>query len=522
MKPILLCCFSIFLFIPARAQKNEYTEKKHQYLSYGKIPTWSGVASEWDKDVPQIHLYNSQEYKGHAEFVSRGLKTGITFKQFRDLVKNPAGRRYMPFFLYDLRKMPAELAGKKHTWALRLEDYGYTDTPKEMGEEVLRLLENISVLTSDKNGILILSTSTTARPNSSIKDFIEKHAYSCLTLSQLIAKAGGSRTKVLNAGTVFGYLRYAGANDPPRHFGPSDIVVYEQLPRRVPPVAGFITLEPQTPLSHVNLLAINRGSVNIYISDAATLPGLKSLIGKPVKLSAKGNQEVKLVAASEQEVKQFADSRIRQVDIPVPVKTYAEIVVLGKDSGAGMSTAFIGAKAANYHRMYRKVPEHVKPGSAIPFYYYFKVFESSGADSILRKLLQVKDTADTKLVYSLLAEMRERILHASIDPALLKQMRIFISEQFGEKKIRLRSSTNCEDLPDFNGAGLYLSKGFQADESDRKLEMKLLEIYTSLWTPLAFEEREFYRIDHRKAGMAILINQAYSKELANGVVLTLP
>jgi phosphoenolpyruvate synthase/pyruvate phosphate dikinase len=77
-------------------------------------------------------------------------------------------------------------------------------------------------------------------------------------------------------------------------------------------------------------------------------------------------------------------------------------------------------------------------------------------------------------------------------------------------------------LPGFNGAGLYLSVALKAKDGPAVFEKLLLQIYASLWTSTAFAEREYYGIDHRKAAMAILVNEAYKDEYANGVILTIP
>ena len=75
-------------------------------------------------------------------------------------------------------------------------------------------------------------------------------------------------------------------------------------------------------------------------------------------------------------------------------------------------------------------------------------------------------------------------------------------------------------MPEFNGAGLYESKGFNSKNSDEKLKEKILTVYASLWSESAFLEREYFGIDHSKIGMAILIQEAFQKEAANGVIVT--
>jgi hypothetical protein len=118
--------------------------------------------------------------------------------------------------------------------------------------------------------------------------------------------------------------------------------------------------------------------------------------------------------------------------------------------------------------------------------------------------------------------MRSSLRALSFDPDRVRALRELVQRNYPDTRIRLRSSTNCEDLAEFNGAGLYESKGFNTDDDDSELFEDILEVYASLWTPHAFAEREFFGIDHELAGMAVLIHQAFPDEYANGVVLTIP
>ena len=60
----------------------------------------------------------------------------------------------------------------------------------------------------------------------------------------------------LNPGEGYGRLQALEPDDRPH---PRDVVIYETLPNELPRVAGIISAVPQTPLSHVNLRAVQDG-----------------------------------------------------------------------------------------------------------------------------------------------------------------------------------------------------------------------------------------------------------------------
>jgi hypothetical protein len=183
------------------------------------------------------------------------------------------------------------------------------------------------------------------------------------------------------------------------------------------------------------------------------------------------------------------------------------------------SVAKIGAKANNYMLLEHDFPAYVSKGFAITMWEYFRVLHRSGADELVNLLPAMKTDLQ---VDSLLGQIRDRIRSAQLDSSLLSLLNEVRDKYFDGKKIRLRSSTNCEDLPRFNGAGLYLSEGLKPNDRSSVVREKILDVYASMWTRAAYDERSYYGIDHSKAGMGILINEAYEDEFANGVVLTIP
>jgi len=104
-------------------------------------------------------------------------------------------------------------------------------------------------------------------------------------------------------------------------------------------------------------------------------------------------------------------------------------------------------------------------------------------------------------------------------PAWMSDSLSELQESFPEgSSLRCRSSTNSEDLPGFSGAGLYDSFTHRADEGH--LSKSIKQVYASLWNLRAFEERDFYRIDHRATAMGVLVYRNFEEELANGVAVT--
>lgn len=88
----------------------------------------------------------------------------------------------------------------------------------------------------------------------------------------------------------------------------------------------------------------------------------------------------------------------------------------------------------------------------------------------------------------------------------------------GDRGVFVRSSTNAEDLPGFNGAGLYDTvpnvKGADA------LDAALKTVWGSLWNDRAFAARERAGIDHHAVRAAVLVQAGVDADAA-GVMTTI-
>ena len=88
----------------------------------------------------------------------------------------------------------------------------------------------------------------------------------------------------VNEGVGFGLLRVPGSGERPSS---RDIAILRTLPNDLSTFAGVISLVPQTPLSHVNLRAIQNGVPNAHIGNVLNDATISGLIGKYVRFEVK-------------------------------------------------------------------------------------------------------------------------------------------------------------------------------------------------------------------------------------------
>jgi len=187
----------------------------------------------------------------------------------------------------------------------------------------------------------------------------------------------------------------------------------------------------------------------------------------------------------------------------------------------------IGGKAANFaeilnafkrEKLTAPVPENY---FAIPFYYYDAHLKNNGLhtyiDSVINDNRFKKDIEFRKLM---LDNIRDTIKDAPLDPNLLAEVmsKITVDKRF--TSYRFRSSTNAEDLEGFNGAGLYNSYSGKLDHEKKTPSRAIKKVWASLWNFRAFEERNYFKIDHKSTAMGILVHRSFPDEDANGVAIT--
>ena len=302
--------------------------------------------------------------------------------------------------------------------------------------------------------------------------------------------------------------------------GSRDIVLYDALPNSLPRVGGIITSVVQTPLSHVNLRAIQDNVPNAYIADPLSIDSIANLLGGYIYYKVE-NETFQIREATLTEVNAwYEELRPTEPQIPVRDLSITDILPLD-DIEFGMSTAF-GAKCSNVATMrdFGFPSGTIPDGFGIPFYYYHEFMLHNHFYEEAQVMID-NPTFQTDINFRIerLKDFRRDIKDAPMPQWMLDNLQAMHDDFPVGTAVRCRSSTNNEDLPGFSGAGLYTSKTQHLDEGHIKKSIK--QVYASMWNFRAYEERDFYRVDHFVAAMGILCHPNFEEEQSNGVGISI-
>ncbi len=321
----------------------------------------------------------------------------------------------------------------------------------------------------------------------------------------------------LNSAEGYGRLRVMDLNETP---GARDIVLYDALPNTLPRVGGIISSFFQTPLSHVNLRAIQDRVPNAFIRNPLNIPLIENLVGENIYFKVEPDG-FEIREATQMEVDAWFDAlRPKEEQFPPLDLSYTDIMDLD-DIRFDMADGF-GAKCANLATMRGfGFEETVIPdGYGVPFYFYQEFMEYNGLHEAAEQMIAEEDfQASLELREERLSDFRKRIRDAEMPDWMLEDLAEMHALFPEGTSVRCRSSTNNEDLPGFSGAGLYTSKTQHPDEGHISKSIK--QVYAGMWNLRAFEERDFYRINHRLASMGVLCHPNFEDEISNGVAISL-
>ncbi len=353
-----------------------------------------------------------------------------------------------------------------------------------------------------------------------------------ITTDELFA---GVQYQAYNLGETVGRLGfYEAANVAGEYIPFRDIAVLDAVPIDISITAGIITSEFQTPLAHINVLSVNRGTPNMGLRGATDDPQLRALEGKNVRLVVDAFGYTVEEVTQEVADAWWEDNKPDPLAVPVmnlteTVLTDVEDVV---EDGADLADEItdgltkFGSKGTNYSALVDMDPEVVPIQDAfvIPFYYYDQFMVDNGLRDQLIALEAEPEWDDPVLREEQLLAFQETMRAAPIDPGLVQAVVTKFQGKFaGETRIRFRSSTNAEDLGTFTGAGLYNSQTGHTDDPPNtvgSVEWAIKEAWLNIWNPRAYEERRYYSIDQHACGMALLTTPNFKDEEANGVAIT--
>lgn len=333
---------------------------------------------------------------------------------------------------------------------------------------------------------------------------------------------------------------------------PTDVLLTDQVPSEVPPVAGILATVPATPNSHVALLSQSFGIPFVYLADDAMRSVVAGWTNRDVVVRAEAQFagcDVSL-AAVEGVLEGPIRSDILELKVPprldfVP-KTATGQISLPAEALHPSDVGRVGGKAANFGVLRRRVPEN-SPAPAVAL--TFDLWDGY-LDQVLPEGMSLRTMVRDRLAefvwppnmanfQSALTQIRNHITStADFSPGQrLAILKVLQDAGFDPNRpIRFRSSTNVEDGEQFSGAGLYDSySGCLADELDgddkgpsrcdpsetneRGVFRALRRVYASFYNDNACLERLRHRVDENVVGMAVLVHPSTPDEfeLANGV-----
>jgi len=325
--------------------------------------------------------------------------------------------------------------------------------------------------------------------------------------------------QAFNKGRAVGKLRIVPVGTPYESltFERHEIVLLQESYPDITPVAGILATAFSTPLSHVNLRANAWGIPNA--GDKKAREKFGKLEGKVVYYEVTDTKIV-LREATAAEIKEL-EGRIldrKTVKLP-PAKIDNPRFAMLTRMRAKDATIY-GTKSANLGEIVTANLEEVRvpAGFGVPIFYYVQHMRANGLDKKVEAMLaDPKFKTDAAWRKTALEQLRDAIKAAPIDQPSLDAIYKRVKLKLGGKGVFVRSSTNAEDLPGFNGAGLYDTVPNVVGKKALGEAIRL--VWASVWNLRAVDEREAFGIDHRQVFGAVLV-QIGVNATAAGVLVT--
>lgn len=569
----------------------EKIESLNDFLSLAKtVETGTGtqqvvklVYDRRNASTPHAHFMNTNQYPFHYDFVTSKLGYRRPLEEFNKNYEGSGKDRL--FNLISLSLSPRKRDDGKTEILLELWTGDTLEAKylEELFEEVKKRLPNEMVVTfhplSRSQEVMAKKLNKTKTPS--------------VTTAELFA---GRDYWALNEGTAYGYVKLVKKGDgSAEKLDLTNIAIFDDVPNDIGLVGGVVTQGYQTPLSHINVKSKNRGTANASLRNAFEV--FKPYEGQPIKLTVSGDRYQieplprdkadKLIHDFWESKKPRLNSKLQYVLDPALNGKFVDLSRyydhLPSKAEHSQLIKRVGGKSANLalihyllgrskNVMNVKTPEAL----ALPFNAYeaFINDKQVGLDAkrpteavslkelTERRLRESGLLDNTKIhpiakVSPVLKELRDAYQRKTVPESILQMFKKAIVDDKNSPihlskkvpRIRLRSSTNSEDIEGFTGAGLYNSvgvnlfkkledsEGHDIDEPrkwekiEQDLKEKLPEVFSSAWNDRAFMEREWFGLDgkqHLDVKVGLAVHHAFPSknwdgedaEVANGVAVT--
>jgi hypothetical protein len=577
-----------------------------------------------------IYYQNTAKYPFHAEFLTDTFPkyANMSFEEYSRYIfggENGEGRELAAGSL--IYSDTYQLTPTSPNGTIAFEYYMGKEGSSLTADVALRNVDNI-VMIRDRlaatipfiqGRIAVLLPSSIRFTSSKVVQALKAKGVQVLWDTPNLRKAffGTGDIVAYHPAVSYGYLKAMSREDVAAgNYTSKDILLLDDIPLDLGPVSGIITSIPQVPLSHIMLRAVNQNVPDVFVLGAEDRREIQANLGKLVQLTVQPDNSFTVKGADdlpdiEQRATEYFANRVRPLP---PLEADLSVTAFLRWSAQAFQPSAVksyGAKGANFASLdlaLRKtgVDRRDYDGSfLIPFSAYRDHVQGRLTAQLCEKAAKscnnelnvpceeaaqlcttfagqsktieeaVEQTTSDRNVMSDTSRRRQRLAFAraliekaDASPTLLDTLETTILAHYSANtRIRFRSSTNAEDLPGLNGAGLYESKsgciqddldaanGVAADQGSAcrtpletqrilkrlseldpardKVTIEALKkdlrqkfplanavrkVFASLWTDRAFITRDYYNIDHTKVFMGILAHPAFVDESANGVL----
>jgi rifampicin phosphotransferase len=448
------------------------------------------------KDKNKIYFVNSQKYRFHQDFANAiylSLKRGEDF--FKEV------------YINDKRRLIVGTIA----WQIPVQKYTF-----EFWEGDLITADLIKLSNDVINKAFY--TEVAFKPNSIRQEDLSADLKITKISADEISK--NQEYLALNTAKGVGRIHVIDKLDDTVEIGSNEIVVLNELPLDLPPVAGIIISKSSSPLSHVNLLAKGWNIPNAYIKNANEL--FKKYDGKWWEFETKLT-DYKITPCLKEclDLDEQARRNKGTLDFKSPPSDISVTKLASLAEMRKKDSIIYGSKAANLGEVIRlnKLKDFEVPnGFGIPFVYYKQFMESNGFDKMMDELRDENDFVHNPSVRrKKLEEFRAAMQNGKFDEKLKAEIIQKWKIALGKLPVYVRSSSNAEDTGNFSGAGLYSS--VENVTEDEKIIEAVKTVWASVWNYKAYEARERNFVEHSDTYMAVLIQSGVKMD-NGGVMIT--